>query len=128
VLPAVGQGAVGIECRIDDPETNAMIAPLRHDATWTAVIAERAFLGRLEGGCQVPIAAHAEIEGGKVYLRGLVGSLDGKRIVSGERTGTAAEATALGRALADELLGKGAREILDEVYKLTQCVESPSPS
>lgn len=118
VLPAVGQGAVGIECRINDPETNALIAPLRHENTQVAVTAERAFLKTLEGGCQVPIASFGEITGDTIRLRGLVGSLDGKQIITGERTGNVADAAKMGVALAEELLGKGAKEILDEVYKL----------
>lgn len=116
-LPAIGQGAVGIECRADDPETNALIAPLRHEPTWITVTAERAFLARLEGGCQVPIAAFGELEDGTLRLRGLVGSLDGATLLRAERTGPAAEAAAMGRALAEELLDRGAREILEEVYR-----------
>ncbi len=116
-LPAIGQGAVGIECRVDDPETNALIAPLRHEPTWITVTAERAFLARLEGGCQVPIAAFGELEDGTLRLRGLVGSLDGATLLRAERTGPAAEAAAMGRALAEELLDRGAREILEEVYR-----------
>ncbi len=118
ILPAVGQGAVGIECRIDDPETNALIAPLRHGKTHFAVTAERAFLKKLEGGCQVPIASFAEIDGDSMRLRGLVGSLDGERIVSGEIKGAANDAEKLGVSLAEDLLSRGAKEILDEVYKL----------
>jgi len=115
-LPAIGQGAIGIECRRDDPRVNALVAPLRHEPTWTAVTAERAFLARLEGGCQVPIAAFAQVTDGFVRLRGLVGNLAGTEIVRGERSGPKGEAAALGRALADELLDRGAREILAEVY------------
>ncbi|WP_025322111.1 hydroxymethylbilane synthase [Deferrisoma camini] len=117
-LPAIGQGAVGIECRVDDPETNARIAPLRHQPTWTTVTAERAFLARLEGGCQVPIAAFGELRDGTLRLRGLVGSLDGSTLIRAERTGPAEAAADLGRGLAEELLDRGAREILDEVYRL----------
>ncbi|MBI5016452.1 MAG: hydroxymethylbilane synthase [Deltaproteobacteria bacterium] len=122
-LPAIGQGAVGIECRVDDPAVNAVIEPLRHRETWTAVLAERAFLGTLEGGCQVPIAAFAEVSGGEVWLRGLVGSLDGSVVVRGERRGGPIDAEALGVSLAEELLDRGARSILEEVYRLT----APSP-
>ncbi len=117
-LPAIGQGAVGIECRVDDGDTNALIAPLKHPATWTAVLAERAFLATLQGGCQVPIAAYAELEGGEVGLRGLVGSLDGQTMVRGSRRGAAVDAESLGIDLAEELLDRGAREILEEVYRL----------
>jgi hydroxymethylbilane synthase len=122
-LPAVGQGAVGIECRAGDADTNALIAPLRHPATWVTVTAERAFLATLEGGCQVPIACFGELEGDDLRVRGLVGSVDGTRLIRGEREGPATEAAAMGTALADDLLGRGAREILDEVYRLY--AESP---
>ncbi|MDW7710055.1 MAG: hydroxymethylbilane synthase [Deferrisomatales bacterium] len=123
VLPAIGQGAVGIECRRADPATNALVEPLRHGATWTAVLAERAFLRTLQGGCQVPIAAFAELHGGQVHLRGLVGSLDGRTVIRGSRQGTPVDAEPLGVGLAEELLDRGAREILEEVY---QC-EAASP-
>ncbi len=122
-LPAIGQGAVGIECRQTDPETNALIEPLKHGPTWTAVLAERAFLGTLQGGCQVPIAAFAELREGRVHLRGLVGSLDGQTVIRGSRQGSPVDAESLGIDLAEELLDRGAREILEEVYQLT----APSP-
>ncbi|MHB8765585.1 MAG: hydroxymethylbilane synthase, partial [Deferrisomatales bacterium] len=119
VLPAIGQGAVGIECRQQDPEVNALVGALRHEATWTAVLAERAFLATLQGGCQVPIAAFAEVSGGEVALRGLVGTLDGATLIRGTRRGPVTDAQSLGEDLAEELLDRGAREILDEVYRLT---------
>jgi len=117
-LPAIGQGAVGIECRETDRETNALIEPLKHPATWTAVLAERAFLATLQGGCQVPIAAFAELREGQVHLRGLVGSLDGQTVIRGTRQGSPVDAQSLGIDLAEELLDRGAREILEEVYQL----------
>lgn len=116
MLPAVGQGAVGIECRVDDPETNALIAPLKDRDTEVAVRAERAFLATLEGGCQVPIASYATVDGDNMLLKGLVGSLDGETIITGERTGKAVDAVALGKSLGEEVLSKGAKAILDEVY------------
>jgi hydroxymethylbilane synthase len=116
VLPAVGQGAVGIECRKEDPDTNALIAPLRDDETFTRVKSERAFLRHLEGGCQVPIACYSEVTGDTIRIRGLVGSLDGKKIVTGEIKGGKADGINLGVSLAKELLDKGAKEILAEVY------------
>ncbi len=122
-LPAIGQGAVGIECRRTDRDTNALIAPLRHPATWTAVLAERAFLATLQGGCQVPIAAFAELRDGQVHLRGLVGSLDGQTVIGGSRVGSPVDAEFLGIDLAEELLDRGAREILEEVY----LCQAPSP-
>ena len=82
-LPAVGQGAVGIECRVDDELINELIAPLNHEETRTCVLAERAMNQRLEGGCQVPIAGYAQLEYGQIKMRGLVGRPDGKQVVKG---------------------------------------------
>jgi hydroxymethylbilane synthase len=115
MLPAVAQGALALEARADDRVTLARLAPLDDPDTRHRVEAERGLLRRLEGGCQVPIAAHATVQGGRVSLRALVASLDGARIVRGERSGPVAEARALGEALGDELLGKGAAEILKEL-------------
>lgn len=115
-LPAVGQGAVGIECRLADEATLALLAPLNHPPTEIRVKAERAMNNRLQGGCQVPIAGYAELENDHIRLRGLVGRPDGQQIVSHEVSGLAAEAEALGFALANHLLAHGAREILDELY------------
>ncbi|HET6516052.1 MAG TPA: hydroxymethylbilane synthase [Thermodesulfovibrionales bacterium] len=115
-LPAIGQGAIGIECRTDDTVRNDLVAALNHEETSVCVRAERALLKRLEGGCQVPIAAHASLIDGKLIMDGLVGSVSGDRIVRGHIEGSAGDAESLGIALADEILAKGAREILDEVY------------
>ncbi len=115
-LPAIGQGAVGIECRIDDPAINALIAPLNHKTTAIRVLAERAMNNRLEGGCQVPIGGYAELDGDTLLLRGLVGRPDGSEMVCGEIAGRADEAEYLGTTLADDLLARGAREILQQVY------------
>jgi len=115
-LPAIGQGAVGIECRRDDPEVNQLIAVLNHRPTQIRVDAERAMNHRLEGGCQVPIAGHAVLEDDKLVLRGLVGYPDGSRVVRGEIRGPAAEAAQLGTTLADDLLSRGADAILKAVY------------
>jgi len=116
-LPAIGQGAIGIECRVNDARIHDVIAALNHGETSVCVQAERAFLRRLEGGCQVPIAAHARLRGGRIILQGLVGSLSGKEIIRGARHGEPEEAESLGIALADEILERGARNILDDVYK-----------
>ncbi len=116
-LPAVGQGAVGIECRLDDSELINLLQALNHDDTAVCVKAERAMNTRLEGGCQVPIGSFALLEGDKLWLRGLVGAPDGSVMVRGERRGPRAEAEAMGISLAEELLGKGARDILREVYQ-----------
>ncbi len=116
-LPAIGQGAIGIECRETDERVNELIAPLHHPPTATCVLAERAMNQRLEGGCQVPIAGHALLDGDRLWLRGLVGSLDGKVIIRGEVRGDTAEAESLGVALAERLLADGADEILRELYE-----------
>jgi hydroxymethylbilane synthase len=128
-LPAIGQGAVGIECRIDDEFINKVIAPLNHLETAVCVKAERAFLKKLEGGCQVPIAAHARvgqrarsieqktnIDLSSLFLDGLVGSITGDRIIKGHIEGKTEDAEHLGVALAEDVLSQGAKEILDEVY------------
>jgi hydroxymethylbilane synthase len=116
-LPAIGQGAIGIECRINDEWVNNLITALNHPETFTCVKAERAFLRKLEGGCQVPIAAHARLADGKIVMHGLVGSISGDRIIKGSIEGDPGHAETLGISLAEEVLSKGAKEILDEVYK-----------
>jgi len=115
-LPAIGQGAVGIECRADDDYINGLIAPLNHPATRCRVLAERAMNLRLEGGCQVPIGGYAELDGDTILIRGLVGRPDGTEMVRGEIAGRAEEAEFLGTALAEDLLSRGAGDILKEVY------------
>jgi hydroxymethylbilane synthase len=116
-LPAIGQGAVGIECRIDDEQTNALIVPLHHDDTAVCVQAERAMNQRLNGGCQVPIAGYAMLESGNLWLRGLVGEPDGSDIIRGEVEGNTDEAEAMGVGLAERLLEWGADEILKALYE-----------
>ena len=115
MLPAVAQGALALEARASDAATLARLAPLDDPPTRQRVEAERGLLRRLEGGCQVPIAAHATLEDGRLTLRALVASLDGARIVRGERSALAGEARALGEALGEELLAKGAAAILKEL-------------
>jgi hydroxymethylbilane synthase len=120
MLPAVAQGALALEARATDAATLARLAPLDDPETRQRVEAERGLLRGLEGGCQVPIAAHATLRDGRVTLRALVASLDGARIVRGERSGPAAESRSLGEALAEELLAAGAGEIL-------RAIESAAP-
>lgn len=115
-LPANGQGAVGIECRLDDDELLTLLAPLEHLPTRQRVLAERAMNRALQGGCQVPIGAYAELEGDQLWLRGLVGSPDGRQVLHAECRGAASEPEALGQALADQLLAQGAARLLTEVY------------
>jgi hydroxymethylbilane synthase len=116
ILPAVGQGAIGLEAREGDDETLALISVLDHETTRYRVLAERALNLGLNGGCQVPIACHATIDNDKLHLRALVGEPDGSNIVSGEIRGNKTDAEELGTELANELLGKGAKTILDKLY------------
>lgn len=116
-LPANGQGAVGIECRVDDEVTKALLAPLEHNETRIRVNAERAMNRRLEGGCQVPIGAYALVDGDQVHLRGLVGAVDGSEILRAEISGKAVDAQTLGTQLAEQLLEMGADKILADVYR-----------
>ncbi len=115
-LPAVGQGVVCIECRANDVATHAFLAALEHSGTRICVRAERAFNAALEGGCQVPIGGYAELHGERLYLRGLVGDPDGSRVIRDEIEGPATQAEQLGAQLAEKLLARGARAILDKVY------------
>lgn len=115
-LPAMGQGAIGIECRIDDPFVNEAVSKLHDEATTIRVTAERAMNERLQGGCQVPIAGFAELMGPRLVLKGLVGTPDGKQIIRGEISGQFTDARKLGISLADELLAKGADKILKDLY------------
>ena len=116
ILPAIGQGALGIEARLDDADTLGRISFLNDPATAFRVSAERAFLKRLEGGCQVPIAAYATIAGGRITLKGLVARVDGKKAVIREASAPESEAVSLGTGLAEEILDHGGREILEEIY------------
>lgn len=115
-LPATGQGALGIETRLDDALIDSKVAKLDHQKTYRCVMAERAFLGRLQGGCQVPIAALARIEGDVLIIDGLVGSLDGKKIIKDRISGHHMENEKLGLMLAERLLSLGADRILKEIY------------
>lgn len=116
MLPAIGQGALGIEARLGDTATRERISFINDEVTDSCIAAERAFLHRLEGGCQVPIAAYAVREGDEIVLTGLVGSVDGKKVIRESDRGSAREAPALGSALASRILEAGGREILEEVY------------
>ncbi|MEF2485411.1 hydroxymethylbilane synthase [Vibrio mimicus] len=115
-LPAVGQGAVGIECRLDDQRVRELLAPLNHTDTADRVRCERAMNLTLQGGCQVPIGSYALLDGDEIWLRALVGEPDGSQIVRGEIRGPRSEAEQLGITLAEQLLGQGAKEILERLY------------
>ena len=115
-LPAGGQGAVGIECRNADTEIHALLAPLHHADTAVRVTAERALNKHLNGGCQVPIACYAVLEGEQVWLRGLVGEPSGGVLLSADARAPRAAATELGVQVAEALLAQGAGDILKAVY------------
>lgn len=114
-LHAVGQGALGIECRADDTDTLNLIQRLQHQPTAQRCYAERAFLRELEGGCQVPIGVNTQLDGEQLTLTGLVASLDGQRIIRDAVSGPGTEADALGTQLAQMLREQGAQEILDAI-------------
>jgi len=116
MLPAIGQGSLGLELRKSDAELLEGLQFLHDDHTATTVAAERAFLLRLEGGCQVPIGAHATLDNGVVRLTGLIASVDGKTILKESIEGTPEKASSLGTQLAETLLDRGGKAILDEVY------------
>ena len=115
-LPAIGQGALGIEGRRGDSFVRGLLEHLDDPAARTAVTAERALLDRLEGGCQVPIGAHATTKGTTLHLEGLIASTDGRRLVRNSIQGPLAEARGLGLQLAEQLLAQGGEEILKEIY------------
>lgn len=115
-LPAVGQGALGIESRADDTFVRGLLEPINDAMTSMAVSAERAFLDRLEGGCQVPIAGHAVVENQSVRFEGLVASVDGTRVIRDRIEGPVEQAAQLGTSLAERILEAGGKPILDQIY------------
>lgn len=116
MLPAVGQGAVGIECRTDDERTRALLAPLADHITSRCVAAERAMNTRLQGGCQVPIAGYATYQDGRIQLHARVGAVNGSRLLEESMSGPEADAELMGVEVAERLLAAGADVILAEVY------------
>jgi len=117
ILPAVGQGALGIEIQEDNKVVEEIIKSLHHDETYKAVIAERSLLRALEGGCQVPIGAFAEVKSSGLYLDAVVGSLDGSITYRKKLRGSKSDPEKLGKTLAKDLLKAGAKQILKEVYQ-----------
>jgi hydroxymethylbilane synthase len=116
MLPAVGQGTLGIEARADDARVHALCSVLDHRDTAIATIAERSFLARLGASCRTPVAGHALVTGGQITLRGLVGKANGTAIIADARTDGVDQAAALGEAVADELLARGAGALLSESF------------
>ncbi len=119
-LHAVGQGALGIECRADDTEVLSLLKAIEHVPTRDRALAERAFLRELEGGCQVPIGVNTHLSGDSLTLTGIVASVDGKKLVKDTVTGAAQDAEQVGIELAQLLRQQGAQEILDEIFALVQ--------
>ena len=120
VLPAVGQGALAIETRADDKETRDMLAFLRDDETICCAEAERSFLARVEGGCQVPVGVYATAEGDDLKVEAVIASLDGRRSYRGTVNGAKADAAKLGKGLAEKLLNEGGAKILQELGLLLE--------
>jgi hydroxymethylbilane synthase len=116
ILPAIGQGALGLEVMRDNEETLGLLEFLNHEPTQITVTCERAFLKKLEGGCQVPIAGFAHIDGKSLHLRGIVAELDGSTLIRDEITGEKERAEEIGIALAERLLESGAAKILERIY------------
>jgi hydroxymethylbilane synthase len=116
IMPAVGQGAVGLEAREGDEETLGLLSVLHHTDTADRIIAERALNRRLQGGCQVPIASYAMLDGDTLHLQALVGEPDGSKIIAGDISGHRSDGEQLGIKLADDLLSRGAKEILEKLY------------
>lgn len=114
-LPAITQGVIGIECRVEDATNRALLERLNHGPTWTCVLAERALSTGLSGSCNLPLAGHATLNGAMLSLRGRVASPDGRRLLEGDVSGPATQAEALGLKLAQDLLAKGAGEVLRDV-------------
>ena len=117
MLPAVGQGALCIENRQADMRINAVLQKLDHDETRKVVLGERAFLNRLGGGCQVPIAAHGRIKDGLFYLTGLVASVDGKTVIKEHLTGSETDAQKVGVDLANKMITLGAGTIIENLME-----------
>jgi len=115
MLPAIAQGVIGIECRLEDARIRALLEPLNHPETQLRTQAERAMNATLSGGCQAPVAGFSRLEDGMIEMRGLVGWPDGSEIIRGKVSGPAGDAESLGRGLAEGLLSRGARSILDEL-------------
>ena len=117
ILPAVGQGALGIEIRESDKDARKILEPIHDQETYYAVLAERALLRTLEGGCQVPIGTYSEIKGNELFLKAYVGSVGGEIAFRDNISGDKKEAEKLGKELANKLLNAGAKEILEEIFK-----------
>jgi hydroxymethylbilane synthase len=115
IVPAVSQGAIAIEIRVNDPEVELLMQKINHSATWNAIIAERAFLAHLQGGCQVPLGCYSKVEDGILVMNGFVASLDGSLFINERISGEISKGAELGVQLAEKMLSKGALEILNQI-------------
>jgi hydroxymethylbilane synthase len=115
IMPAVSQGAIAIETRQNDPEVDELMEKLNHRDTWNTVVAERAFLARLEGGCQVPLGCFSKVKNGIIHMGGFVASVDGKQYIREDISGDITKGAEIGVQLAEKMLEKGAKEILDQI-------------
>jgi len=115
IMPAVSQGAIAIETRLNDPEVDELMEKLNHLNTWNTVVAERAFLAQLEGGCQVPLGCYSRVENGILNMSGFVASIDGKQYIRENISGEMTKGAELGVQMAEKMLKKGAKEILDQI-------------
>lgn len=115
IMPAVSQGAIAIETRLNDPEVDELMEKLNHLNTWNTVVAERAFLAHLEGGCQVPLGCYSRVENGTLNMSGFVASIDGKQYIREDISGEMTHGAELGVQMAEKMLEKGAKEILDQI-------------
>ncbi|BBE19738.1 porphobilinogen deaminase [Aquipluma nitroreducens] len=115
IMPAVSQGAIAIETRLNDPEVDELMEKLNHLNTWNTVVAERAFLAHLEGGCQVPLGCYSRVENGTLNMSGFVSSIDGKQYIREDVSGEMTNGADLGVQMAEKMLEKGAKEILDQI-------------
>ena len=115
IMPAVSQGAIAIETRLNDPEVDELMQKLNHLNTWNTVVAERAFLAHLEGGCQVPLGCYSRVENGTLNMSGFVASIDGKQYIREDISGEMTKGAELGVQMAEKMLEKGAKEILDQI-------------
>ena len=115
IMPAVSQGAIAIETRLNDPEVDLLMEKLNHLDTWNTVVAERAFLSHLEGGCQVPLGCYSRVENGTLSMSGFVASIDGKQYIREDISGEMTKGAELGVLMGEKMLKKGAKEILDQI-------------
>jgi hydroxymethylbilane synthase len=122
-MPAVSQGAIAIETRLNDPEVDSLMEKINHTDTMNAVVAERAFLAHLQGGCQVPLGCYSKVENGILALNGFVASIDGIRHIRETSSGKISEGAAIGIELAEKMMKRGADQILNEIRNINNTQE-----